>query len=174
MEKFLSQLGHHFGKVFVKGGDVFAGIREFIMFIVLTILAFNNLQLMLFILVLFWIVDTITAIWAQRRKYKNTETSPEVYTMESNKLRDAGIKLVAYGCIIIVSTIIVRLFYGGSITLVGTSESVSGAELAVALCLFIEFWSILENAKKLGFDVVGKVQNSIKKSWKIYRGIKGE
>ena len=174
MEKFLAQLGHHFSRIFEKGGDVFNGIKEFIMFLVLTVLAFNNLQLMLFVLIVFWSVDTITAIMAQRHKYKITDTSPEVYTMESNKLRDAGVKLLAYGCIILISTIIVQLFYGGSITLVGTSESVTGSELAVALCLFIEFWSILENSKKLGFDVLGKIKNASKKSWATYRSIRGE
>jgi len=94
--------------------------------------------------------------------------------MESNKLRDAGVKLLAYGSIILVSSAIVRVFFGGSITLFGATESTTGAELAVALCLFIEFWSILENSKKLGFDVISKLQKGAKSAWASFRTLKGE
>jgi len=44
----------------------------------------------------------------------------------------------------------------------------------VAFCFFIEFFSILENCKRSGFDVIGKIQSGAKKVWKTIGIIKGE
>ncbi|WP_444671273.1 phage holin family protein [Flavobacterium columnare] len=44
--------------------------------------------------------------------------------------------------------------------------------IAIAFCSFIEFFSILENCKRSGFDIIGKSQEAAKKTWKIINFLK--
>jgi len=50
----------------------------------------------------------------------------------------------------------------------------TAAEIAIAACTAIEFLSNLENLKRAGFDLPGRIAAGAEKAWGIVRKVRGE
>lgn len=134
------------------------------------VLGYNtNIYIMLVVLLLAWTADFGTGILAswieykeKLKKEKDAEHPP--YFIESSKIRSSIIKAVVYMLFIGLFMLFEMVFFKINITQLEsfTNRKFTGTEIVIIICFLVEFWSILENSKRAGFDIVGKIKSMIK------------
>lgn len=136
----------------------FTSIYGFFILIPSLIVPMSNIQLGIMTLVLALFLDLITGIVASWVEFKKSgEELKPPYFIESNKLRLSLLKLLVYLSIILLSYLITKVFFDNTFSLPASSKDFTVAEIATGLCIFIELWSLIENAKRAGFDIKKKL-----------------
>lgn len=151
----------------------FTTIYGFFIMISSLIVAMSNIQLGLSTLLLAILLDLITGViasWVEFKKSKEELKPP--YFIESAKLRLSLLKVVIYLSVILLSYIITIIFIDGRFSVPASSKNLTLAEVVVGFCIFIEFWSLLENAKRAGFDIKSKLIDIGKSIKEVIKALK--
>lgn len=119
-----------------------------------------------------FVVDFTTGCFASWKEscIKNKSWS----FFSSRRFRDSINKGLTYLLFICMSYVVWILFHNEPIQLPLLTKKLNIIQIAFGICLAIEFWSILENMKRLGFDIIGKINATAKGFWKTTKSIKGE
>lgn len=128
----------------------------------------STVQTALIILFFAFIFDFASGITASYFEQKRNPKKIKVYLLESSKMRKSIIKAISYLAFIFFIYCFEKVFLIKSFSF----ESVSTLQftitsIACAFCFMIEFFSILENCKRCGFDILGKGQAMIKKIYNL-------
>jgi len=130
----------------------------------LTIIITNNTTMLFSFLITMLVCDYITGIIAS---YAEKDKKAKVYIIESKRLRESGVKVIGYLLVVILAWFVSKNIYVDNIKLFGVIREFSVLEIALVICAGVEAWSNLENMKRAGFDIVGKLENIIKKIWEL-------
>jgi phosphatidylserine synthase len=133
----------------------------------------SNLQLALLLMFTSFFLDFFTGILASWMEQKNNPKEIKVYLIESAKLRKSVVKAITYALFILLVYFIEKIFFIKMISI----ESISSQKLtitiiAVAFCLAIEFFSVIENLKRAGFDLIGSFKKMVKNIKNIIATVK--
>jgi phage-related holin len=129
----------------------------------LSLALFSNLQLALLLMFTSFVIDFATGILASWIEQKNNPKEIKVYLIESAKLRKSVVKATSYAIFILMAYFIEKTFFLKTIAFDSiSSQKLTITILAVAFCLAIEFWSIIENFKRAGFDLIGNFNKIVK------------
>ena len=155
-------LVYYIGAVFAKLGYIITKpISILTIPILATISLKSNISSMLIILVVAIVLDFITGMIASYVQFKNGKTEkPKVYFIESSKIRNSIVKTLSYLLLIGLVALFEIAFFTVNIPRLSEitfSKNLTGTEITIGICFLIEFWSILENFKRGGVDIVGKV-----------------
>lgn len=135
----------------------------------------SNLQLILLLMLIAYIVDFATGILASWIEYKKSNEKIKVYLIESTKLRKSVIKAVSYMLFIAGVYLFEKAFFIKTIAITSVSDKeLTITSIAVAFCFAIEFFSILENLKRSGFDLIGQFKSGAKKIHSLIKSAKGD
>lgn len=136
----------------------------------------NNIHLALLMLLGAFIADFFTGWLATYMEIKRGEKPlpPSGRSFESKRARESVIKGLAYILIILGSTAIEYLFFNRKFEFTNLSNrSLGVTELVIGFCFAIELYSTLvENMKRAGFDIIGKVSSIADAGWKLFDKIK--
>lgn len=155
-------LVHYMGAVFIKIGYM---ITKPVSILAVPVIAGLSLKSdtssMLIILIVAIMLDFVTGMIGSYVEFKNgTATKPKVYFIESSKIRKSIVKSVSYLLLIVLVALFEIAFFTVNIprlSEITLSRSLTGVEITIGICFLIEFWSILENFKRAGVDIIGKV-----------------
>lgn len=139
-----------------------------------TLAALSTVQLSLIFLFVAFIFDFITGIFASWVEWKNKKLKIQTYLIESVKLRKSIGKAITYMAVISFTYGLEALFFIKSFNLAVSDKQITVTLVAVGVCIAIEFFSIIENGKRSGFDLIEKINITAKNIWKTIRNIKGE
>jgi hypothetical protein len=146
----------------------------FLMLSAISLTLLSTIQLSLIFLFISFCIDFLSGIYASWIEFKNKKIEINTYLIESKKLRKSISKAIAY-------MVFIGFVYGIEILffIKSFSISVSGANLTITLvaigaCIAIEFFSVLENMKRCGFDLLGKISKAAQNVWKIINNVKGQ
>lgn len=143
-------------------------------------LALNTPEILLVVFLFFYFLDFFTGIIASRYEMKkNPEVAAErkgrkggLYWVESERVVRGIVKLIIYSQILIIAGIASRLLENKYFILHSSFIPLSLFEIMICLCIIAEFVSNLENGKRVGFDIIKTIQDTIKKVWNIIKLIK--
>jgi len=97
------------------------------------------------------------------------------YFISSDRLRGSAAKVIGYLLVIAFAAFLDMAFFHGGVHLPGTERPpMTAAEIAISACTAVEFLSNLENLKRSGFDLLGKLHSAMDSAWKTVRKAKGE
>ncbi|MBN8565227.1 MAG: phage holin family protein [Flavobacteriales bacterium] len=139
-----------------------------------TLAALSTVQLSLIFLFIAFLFDFLSGIFASWVEWKNKKIKVKTYLIESVKLRKSIGKAVTYMAVIGFTYGLEALFFIKSFNLAVSDKQITITLVAVGVCIAIEFFSILENTKRSGFDLIEKINTTAKKVWKTIRNVKGE
>ena len=125
----------------------------------------TGMQKALIALAIVFHLDLITGCVASWIEHRNNKEKAKVYFFESSKLRLSVVKAVSYLMLILSSWLLGLLFFDMPISLYYSTKTFTPAEITTGVCIAIEIWSNIENVKRAGFDIVGKVTGIIKQVW---------
>lgn len=132
-----------------------------------------------------FVVDFITGIWASYTEEKEKlEIKPKGFmqklahllnVVSSSKLRLSAVKFVTYSIAALTAKAVEWAFINGDFEPHEKLQRMSLTTIVVAFLCGIEAYSILiENAKRLGFDLIKKIKTISSKGWSLYKSIKNE
>lgn len=150
-----------------------AGVAMLIPTISLALL--TTMQLCLIFLFIAFVIDFGTGVLASYCEMKDQKLTVKVYLIESKKLRSSLVKAITYMMLIAFVFGFEKIFFIKEFTFSGISDkSFTVTIIAIAACIVIELLSILENMKRSGYDLLGKIKTSAKKIWALKKTISGE
>ncbi|RWW99718.1 phage holin family protein [Flavobacterium cerinum] len=151
--------------------------KPLILFPCIPILVLTTSQKAVILLGLFFILDFITGILASWIEFKKTNSASEKrYLIQSSKLRLSAVKFICYALGILCAwgieiVFVIKKIPSGSIS----TQNLTFTTVVIAFFCAIEFYSIFfENIKRMGFDILLKIQKISSESWKLYKTIKNE
>ena len=128
----------------------------------------TNIYIMLLILLISWTADFgsgMLASWVEYKEKlkKGIDENHPPYFIESSKIRNSIVKAVVYMLFIGLFMLFEMVFFKINITQLEsfTNRQFTGTEIVIIICFLVEFWSILENSKRAGFDIVGKIKSML-------------
>jgi hypothetical protein len=126
----------------------------------------------------FLILDFITGIAANYFDVRKTSVKDDniikKYVIESSKLRLSIIKFITYGLALLIAYGIEWTFIADEFKTHLSIQKMTLTTIVTAFCCLIEVYSILfENIKRMGFDIIQKIEDIITKGWKLYKIFKG-
>lgn len=136
-------------------------------------LAIDGVHVGLMMLVVVFLVDYATGLgasWAER----HTRESSSPFFLQSKKMRDSLLKACTYLLFIFMSWVMWYLFFDGTVTLPISTKPINIISITIGVCIAVEMWSILENMKRMGFDLLGKIVRTFKTFWKTYNEVTHE
>lgn len=139
-----------------------------------TLAALSTVQLSLIFLFIAFAFDFLTGIYASWVEWKNKKLKIQTYLIESVKLRKSIGKAITYMAVISFTYSLELLFFIKSFNVAVSDQKITITLVAVGVCIAIEFFSILENGKRSGFDLIEKINTTAKNIWKTIRNVKGE
>jgi hypothetical protein len=144
----------------------------FIMIVTITIASLSTFQWSLVFLAGAFLIDFITGILASWNEYRNSDQKIKVYFIESNKLRKSLSKAITYMSVIAFVYFFEMIFFIKSFTFSFSNKELTVTLITIFACVVIEFFSILENSKRSGYDILGKIKEIAKNGWSIFNLIK--
>lgn len=162
IDRFIESIKHTFTNV--------VGALAFL----LSLLLSTDAKMILFFFIFFLLLDYGTGIFASWVEHKKSGNKAEVFVVRSEKLRSSFTKVIGYCIIITFSLFLNHVFIKDDIIIMGATPPLSLVEIALSGCCAIEFLSNLENLKRSGFDIIGKLSNGFKTVWSLIRQAKGE
>lgn len=140
----------------------------------LTLGMLTTIQTALLMLLVAYILDFVTGIYASYIEHRKNPQEVKVYIIQSSKMRKSVVKAISYFVFIAFSYAFERVFLIKAFSLVSISDlQLTITSVACAFCFAIEFFSILENLKRSGYDILGKAEKLIKTVWKFVGLVKG-
>lgn len=106
------------------------------------------------------IFDFITGIMAAWIEDKKEEKEYKAYFIQSNKIRKSVIKTMSYIFFILGTMVFSKALNVTQINFIGIDTTPT--ILAFLSCIGIEVYSVIENIKRCGFDIVGEFVKLIK------------
>lgn len=140
----------------------------------ITLAALSTVQLSLIFLFVAFLFDFITGIFASWIEWKNKKLKIKTYLIESTKLRKSVGKAITYMAVISFTYGLELLFFIKSFNVAVSDQKITITLAAVGVCIAIEFFSIIENGARSGFDLIAKINSVAKSVWNIIRNVKGE
>lgn len=140
----------------------------------ITFATLTTIQLSLIFLFFAFIVDFLSGIYASWSEWKSKKLQIKIYLIESAKLRKSVGKAIAYMAAIGFTYGFELVFFIKSFKVSASGVDLTITLVAVGVCIAIEFFSVLENMKRSGFDLIGKIKTSFSKGWDVFRTAKGE
>lgn len=122
------------------------------------------------VVVLFF--DFITGCWASWVEHKKNNEKVTVYFIETSKIRLSLVKLATYFFLILFGWLLTDIFFNKPIQLFLSHKQFAFSELVIGACVAVEIYSNIENFKRAGFDILGKLTGFIKRAWGIFNVIK--
>lgn len=147
-------------------------VKGVILLLLAQVLALQGVQTGFIALGIAFTFDFITGTAASWYENKKQNKKPKIYFIESRKLRRTIIKATTYLIFIMMSGGFYFLFFDGTFGLPISTKTFTIIEITFGMCIAVECWSILENFKRLGFDIVGKITNMAKHFWKSFNAVK--
>jgi len=153
-----------------------------------TLLLTPSARAMLMFFGLFLMMDYATGILAAWTEHKRERAAPRrpatdgpggtergPYFVSSSRLRGSAAKVIGYLLAIAFAAFLDMAFFHGGVHLPGAERPpMTAAEIAIAACTATEFLSNLENLKRSGFDLPGKLHAALDAAWKTVRKARGE
>lgn len=149
-----------------------AGIFLLVGSIALTTL--STVQLSLIFLFIAFVADFLTGVLASWIEWKNEKLKLTAYLIESKKLRKSVGKAITYMAAISFTYGLELLFFIKSFNVAVSDKKITITLVAVGVCIAIEFFSILENGKRSGFDLLDKIKTTAKNVWNVINTVKGK
>lgn len=115
-------------------------------------------------------LDYVTGILAS---WVESDGKHKVFLIESKRLRESCVKVCGYMILIICSWFVTILIYPNDVNLFGILNGFNLLELTLIMSIAIESFSNLENVKRMGFDVIGKIKDGASKIHDLIKSIKG-
>lgn len=164
-----NKIKHFFESIY----DFFSNIYGWLT-VAITLAITNDTTMLFSLLFTMLVADYITGIIASYIEDRKANVVPKVYFTESQRLRESGVKIVGYLLVIILSWFVSKYIYTDKIRLFGVLKEFNVLQLTLIICSSIEFWSNLENLKRSGFDVLGKISDGAKRVHGLIKDIKGK
>lgn len=127
-----------------------------------------------------YLIDFITGVAASYKEWKEKKASgvqdaatASPYFFKSRSATHSLLKAITYILFIAMAWLMWKMFFDEGVQLPLSSHTVSIIQIAFGICIAIEGWSIIENMKRLGFDLIAKISNAFVGFWKAFRQIKG-
>jgi hypothetical protein len=139
-----------------------------------TIATLSTIQMSLLFLFISFIFDFLTGIYASWVEWKNQKIQITTYLIESKKLRKSVGKAIAYMAAIGFTYGFELVFFIKSFKISASGANLTITLIAVGVCVAIEFFSVLENMKRSGFDLIGKAKKGFAQLWDLFRTAKGD
>lgn len=140
----------------------------------ISITLLSTIQLSLIFLFISFCIDFLTGIYVSWVEFKNKKIEITTYLIESKKLRKSISKAIAYMVFIAFVYGIEVLFFIKSFSISVSGVNLTITLVAIGVCIAIEFFSVLENMKRCGFDLLGKINTGAQNVWKIINNVKGQ
>lgn len=140
----------------------------------ITLATLTTIQMSLIFLFFAFIVDFLSGIYASWSEWKAKKIKVTTYLIESAKLRKSVGKAIAYMAAIGFTYGFELVFFIKSFKVSASGRDLTITLIAVGVCIAIEFFSVLENMKRSGFDLIGKIKEGFKNGWGVVRSAKGE
>lgn len=128
-------------------------------------------HLISFLIIIFHI-DMLTGIIAGRVEMNKEGRKPKVFFLESSKMRQSVVKGTFYMFFFIGLFFITKILHINPIDIRITDKQFMLYELGLIICIGIEKYSIIENFKRMGFDIVAYVKKLAKTAWSVFDSIK--
>lgn len=137
------------------------------------VIGMSGMQKALLVLGIAIVIDFVTGTWASWIEYKNSgEKLDKPYFFESAKVRMSVVKAVSYALLIFFSYIFTVLFFDQPIKVLYSTKTFTAAEIVTGICIAVEFWSLIENTKRAGFDIFEKIRTGAREVWSVVKTIK--
>lgn len=131
--------------------------------------AIEGFKFSLICLGVLFICDFISGCWASWKEYEGAKSWS---FFESKKFRESVTKACTYFLFVAMGWVMWKLFFDAPIPLPFSSKGVNVIQIFFGICIAIECWSILENMKRLGFDLIGRMTKTFKGIWKSINTLK--
>lgn len=136
-----------------------------------TLILTNDTTVLISFLFSMLLLDYVTGIIAT---YVESDGKYKVYLIESKKLRESGVKIIGYMLLMICGWFITRFIYTDSIALFGIIRSFNVLQIVLIMSIGIEFFSNIENLKRSGFDILGRIKSNTSKVWELIKSVRGQ
>ncbi len=148
------------------------------LFATVTLASFTTLQVLFIIFFAAVTFDFITGVLASYMEVKRgeVEVPKSGYIFESKRARSSGVKLVGYLSLILCVYIVNNIFFNKTFDFEYIkTKNLTLTEITIAICAAIEIYSaFVENLKRAGFDILGKISKIADSIWSVFRKVKGE
>ncbi|MCZ2393048.1 MAG: phage holin family protein [Chitinophagales bacterium] len=124
-----------------------------------------------------FVLDYITglsAYWIEWRKDKVKNDIETPYFFQSKKMRKSLVKAITYFLFVAMAWLMWFMFFDGTMRFPMSTREFNVINIAFGICIAIECWSILENMKRMGYDLIGAIGKAFKNFWKTYHVIKDD
>lgn len=123
-------------------------------------------------LVIVYILDFITGCWASWKEHKENPQPIRAYFIESAKIRKSIVKATGYMMFIFLAWVLTILYFDREVRLPYSKKDLTIVQIVIGVCIATEGWSIIENFKRMGFDLVGRVTGAYKAICNIIKTFK--
>lgn len=131
----------------------------------------DGFQFSLVALGVLYVADFLTGCAAS---WKEANSIKSWTFFESKRFRESISKGVTYFVFIAMGWFLYKIFLDEPIPIPFSSKGVNVIQIFFGICIAIESWSILENMKRLGFDLIGKISTTFKGFWTAKKQITDE
>ena len=118
-------------------------------------------------------LDFITGCWASYVEAKRQTEKHNVFLIESRKIRLSFSKMITYGTLILVSWGLSIAFFNKPFDIAYSTKQFTLLELTIGMCVCVECYSMIENMKRAGFDLIRKIKQIINNIWHLIDAAKG-
>lgn len=136
------------------------------------LLSIGHIKMGVWVLLGVFIADFITGVTASFHEKKLNGERCSIYDFRSGKVRLSILKGVTYILFILLSWFFYVYMFDKALPMPGSTRAFTIPEIGVGICIAVESWSIIENFKRLGFDLIGKIQNIASKVWNVINTVK--
>lgn len=148
-----------------------------IIFLITIIVGMNLTSKLLFIFLVFYLLDFATGFLASKveleRRKQVGDDSDSPYLIQSSKLIRGGVKFSAYCIIFILSYIVELLLVSPVVSFHPTIIDITPTQVGLLVGIASEVVSNFENTKRAGFDIIGSITQFPKHVWKIINAVRG-
>lgn len=135
-------------------------------------LSLGHFKLGLSVLLFVFLLDFATGIWASAQEIKQSGRRFNLYDFQSKKVRLSITKALTYICFILFSWLFYLYMFDKSFPMPGSTKSFTVPEITLGVCIAVECWSNIENCKRAGYDILGKIRMAARKLWSTFNTIK--
>jgi len=141
----------------------------------------STVERALIVLAVLFVVDFITGVWASYVEFKKSlpvlPGSGKRYVVQSSLLTLTAVKFIVYGLTLLVARAIEWAFIAPGIEFEPHTSlnKMTLTTIWAALLCVIEIYSILiENVKRIGFDIIQKIKDISGKGWDLWKSVKND
>lgn len=155
-------------KMLERISELASSVYGWIVLVLCQFLAIDGVQTSLILLLIMFTIDYVTGLSAAWKEGKENDAP---FFIESKKIRQSILKACTYLLFIFMSWMMWYLFFDGTVHLPVSTKEVNIISITIGICMAVEMWSVLENMKRLGFDLLAKVRKTFSGFWKAYKNI---